>query len=426
MNIDSSLIIAVSIFIITYSIIITEKLHKTIIALVGASFLVLFGVLSQEEAIKFIDFNTIGLLVGMMILVSVTKQTGLFEYIAIKQAKKAEGDPGRILVSFMIITAVLSALLDNVTTIIVMVPITINICRIIGVKPVPFVIAEIFASNIGGTATLIGDPPNILIGSATHLKFLDFIINLAPIAAVTLLVSVLVFRIIFKNEFKQSNSIQDLMNMNENEAIINPILCTKSLIVMVLVIIGFFLHGFLHIESATIAITGAAILLTVGKIDVESALDGVEWTTIFFFIGLFILVGGLEKTGVLEYLAKLTFESTGGNLLLTGLVVLWVSAILSAFIDNIPFVATMIPMLKTFGELSGTGNIDFLWWCLALGACFGGNGTIIGASANVIGIDVLKKSGYSISFKDYFKIAFPMMILTMVIATIYAATVLFR
>jgi len=426
LNYDIQALVAISVFIISYGIIISEKLHKTIIALVGASLLVLFGILSQEEAIRFIDFNTIGLLIGMMILVSVIKQTGLFEYLAIKQAKIAKGNPAKIMISFMVITAILSSLLDNVTTIIVMVPITINICKMIGVKPMPFVIAEIFASNIGGTATLIGDPPNILIGSATHLSFVDFILNLAPVSIVSLIVIVFLFKIIYKKDLKPNSSIQELMQMDENKTITNSTLLIKSLIVMLLVIIGFFLHGALHIGTAAIAIAGAAMLLTIGKIEVEKAFEGVAWTTIFFFVGLFILVGGLEKTGVLEYLAKITFQSTGGNLFLTGLAIIWVSAILSAFLDNIPFVATMIPMIKTFGELSGTGNIDFLWWCLALGACFGGNGTIIGASANVVGIDALKNAGYNISFKDFFKIAFPMMLVTMVIATVYAIFVLFR
>ncbi|MGE5328363.1 MAG: SLC13 family permease [Deltaproteobacteria bacterium] len=419
-------IIALSVFVLSYAVIISEKLHKTIIALVGAAVLVLFGVLSQEEAIGFIDFNTIGLLAGMMIIVSVIKQTGLFEYLAIRQAKKAKGNPVKIMISFLIITAILSAFLDNVTTIIVIVPVTLNICRLIGVNPIPFVICEIFASNIGGTATLIGDPPNILIGSATQLSFSDFIWNLAPISIICILVSIFAFKLIFKKDLQKADSIEKLMEMDEKNAIVDSALLIKSLIVTSLVILGFFLHGALHIGTASIALAGAAILLTIAKVDVEEAFDGVEWTTIFFFVGLFILVGGLEKTGILKYLAKLTFESTGGNILLTGLAILWVSAILSAFIDNIPFVATMIPMIRTFGELSGAGNIDFLWWCLALGACFGGNGTIIGASANVIGVDALKNSGYSISFKEFFKIAFPVMILTMVIATIYARIVLYH
>jgi len=426
LDINLQMCLAISIFIITYAVIISEKLHKTIIALVGAVLLVLLGVLSQEEAIKFIDFNTIGLLVGMMILVAIIKQTGVFEYIAIKLAKRAKGKASKILVSFMVITAILSALLDNVTTIIVIVPVTITICRIIGVKPIQFIIAEIFASNIGGTATLIGDPPNILIGSATHLSFLDFIFNLAPIAVITLLISILVFKYIYRKDLEQTNETQGLMEMDENKAITDLVLLTKSLIVLGFVIIGFFLHEFLHIDTATIAMAGAAILLTIAKIDVETALDGVEWTTILFFIGLFILVGGLEKVGTLESLAKLTFQITGGNLFFTGLAILWTSAILSAFVDNIPFVATMIPLIKEFGILSGGGNIDFLWWCLALGACFGGNGTIIGASANVIGTDILKSSGHEISFKEFFKGAFPMMLLTIVIATIYVIIVLYK
>ena len=420
MGATSSTFIALALFILSYGIIITEKLHKTIIALVGASLLIVFKVISQEEAVKFIDFNTIGLLIGMMVLVTIIKQTGLFEFIAIKQAKAAKGKPMRILMSFMLITAILSAFLDNVTTIIAMIPITLNICRVLGINPIPFTIAEIFASNIGGTATLIGDPPNIMIGSATHLNFADFIIKLAPVSAITMVIVLWIFRMIYKKDLKQDKVSEHIMQLDENKAITDWALLIKSLFVMGFVILGFFLHGTLKLDSATIAISGAAILLTIGKVDVEKAFDAVEWTTIFFFVGLFILVGGLEKVGVLEYLATLTFDISKGNIFFTGLTILWMSALISAFVDNIPFVATMIPLIHKFAELSG-GNVDFLWWCLALGACFGGNGTIIGASANVIGIDILKNSSkYSISFKDYFKVAFPIMLVTMVVATVYA------
>ena len=435
MTLDSLTIIAILLFVISYAIIITEKLHKTIIALVGAALLVVFGVINQEEAIGYIDFNTIGLLLGMMIIVTIIKQTGLFEYIAIKQAKIAKGNPLRIFISFMIITAVLSAFLDNVTTIIVIVPITLNICKVLGVSPIPYVIAEIFASNVGGTATYIGDPPNIMIGSATHLNFPDFIYNLTPVAIFTLVVVVWVFRIIYKNDLKGKGSNQIVLDLDETKAITDRPLLIKSMFVLGLVLFGLFTHGNLHLgfinitmdlSTATIAMAGAAILLSIGKVDVEKVLDGVEWTTIFFFVGLFILVGGLEATRVLEYFANLTFDMTGGNIFLTGITILWVSAILSAFVDNIPFVATMIPMIKDFQELSHGTNVDFLWWCLALGACFGGNGTIIGASANVIGVDILKSGGYKITFKDFFKVAFPIMILTMVIATVYAVVFLWK
>ncbi len=430
---DTPTIIAVSLFILSYGIIVTEKLHKTIIALVGASLLIVFGVITQDEAVGhgsaegYIDYNTIGLLLGMMILVTIIKQTGLFEYIAIKQAKMAKGCSNRIFISFMVITAVLSALLDNVTTIIVMVPVTLNICRVLGVSPVPYVIAEIFTSNIGGTATLIGDPPNIMIGSGTHLDFADFIYNLTPIVIVTLIICLWIFKIIYRKDLNNAKCSIELLDLDESKTITDRTLLIKSLSVMGLVIIGFFLHGALHLESATIAMAGAAILLTIGKVDVEKVLDGVEWTTLFFFIGLFILVGGLEKVGVLEYLAELTFDVTEGDLFFTGLAILWISAIASAFVDNIPFVATMIPMIHKLSELSGGANVDFLWWCLALGACFGGNGTIIGASANVIGSDLLRSgSDYNLSFKSYFKVAFPMMLLTMVIATIYAVIFLWK
>lgn len=419
LNFDAQVFIAIAVFIISYGIIISEKLHKTITALFGAALIVVLGIMSQEEAVRYIDFNTIGLLIGMMVLASAIKRTGMFKYIAVKVANISKGNPSTILIMFMVITGLLSAFLDNVTTIVIMIPITINICRIFGLKPVSFVIAEIFASNIGGTATLIGDPPNILIGSATHLGFNDFIINLAPVSIIALAVSILFFLKIFKNELHQKNGVQALINLDESNIITDKKLLIKSLLVLGGVILGFFLHDILHLGSATIAITGAAVILIIGKIDVKKTLEDVEWPTILFFAGLFILVGGLQKTGVLELLAKLTFQVSQGNIFITGLAILFISAILSAFIDNIPFVATMIPLIKTFGELSGSGNIDFLWWCLALGACFGGNGTIIGASANVIAIDTLKSNGYTISFKEFFKVAFPMMIITIVIAAAY-------
>lgn len=417
-------LIALVIFVISYAVIISEKIHKTVVSLAGASLLILFGVISQEEAVDYIDFNTIGLLLGMMILVSIIKQTGIFEFIAIRQAKMSKGRPIRIMASFALLTGILSAFLDNVTTIIVVIPVTLNICKVLGISPIPFVVSQIFASNIGGTATLVGDPPNIMIGSAADFTFADFIYNLAPIAAIVLVITTGLFLLIYREKLKLDNPIASL-GLDEKNAIKNKGLLYKSLLVMGLVILGLFLHGVLHLESATIAIAGAVVLLTISKIDVSKVMEGVEWKTIFFFVGLFILVGGLEKTGILRYLAGLTFEATGGNLFFTGLAMLWVSAVLSAFIDNIPFVATVIPMIITFAELSGGANVDFLWWCLSLGACFGGNGTIIGASANVVGTDILKSNGYDISFFDYLKIAFPLMLLSVIAASIYAAFILF-
>lgn len=417
--------IAVALFVLTYIFLISEKFHKTTVALLGAALLIVTGVLTQEEAIRYIDFNTLGLLLGMMILVSITSQTGLFEYLAIKLAKLAKGSPTRILINFMAITALLSALLDNVTTVIVIIPITVYICRTIKINPIGLVIGEIFASNIGGTATLIGDPPNIIIGSAANLAFSDFIIKLAPISIITLVVVIYLFKIIYKNDLKIKGYSEDIMKLDEREMIKNKPLLIKSIAVLFTVIIAFFMHGMLHLSSATIAVAGACVLLAFSNVDIKEVFSEVEWTTILFFTGLFILVGGLEKTGVLEQLARYSFEATGGNILLTGISILWISAVLSACVDNIPFVATMIPMIKSFGALSGAHDVNFLWWCLALGACFGGNGTIIGASANVLGIDIMKNEGYDISFKGYFKIAFPLMLLTIIIATIYCVLVLY-
>ncbi len=425
MQYDWQVLTAVTLFILTYSIIVSEKIHKTTAALFGASLLIILGVVSQEEAVGFIDFNTIGLLMGMMILVSITRQTGLFEYLAIWQVRKSKGKPAGILVSLALLTGILSAFLDNVTTIIVIVPLTLSICKILGVNPIPFVTTQIFASNIGGTATLIGDPPNIMIGSATHLNFIDFIYNLAPLCFVLLIIVVFIFRIVFQKELKAAGAAQRLLKLDEKKVITDRKLLRKCLIVLGLVVCTLFLHGVLNLETATIAVSGASILLIISGVETAKILKAIEWRTIFFFIGLFILVGGLEKVGILNYIAALTFNVSGGDLLLTGIAILWLAAILSCFVDNIPFVAAMIPMLNTFCELSGTGNIDYLWWCLALGACFGGNGTIIGASANVVGTEILKSRGKSVTFFEYSRLAFPLMIFTVIAATIYAVIFLY-
>jgi len=412
---------AISIFLLIYGLIIAEKIHRTIVAMIGGVLMVSLGIVNQETALHHIDFNTLGLLVGMMIIVGVTAETGLFKYIAILSAKKAKGEPVRIMVALTLITAVGSAFLDNVTTVLLMVPVTFSITRQLRVNPVPFLIAQIFASNVGGTATLIGDPPNIMIGSAVkELTFMAFISNLAPIAAIVMAVYIPIFVWMFRKKIQTAPELkQSIMDLDEKAVISDRKLLYKCVAVLGITIIGFFLHQLLHLESATVALAGAFLLLLLtGEHMMEEAFTKVEWTTIFFFIGLFVLVSGLVETGVIAKLAEQAIELTGGDVVATSMLILWLSAIASAFLDNIPFVATMIPMIQEMGNM-GVSNLEPLWWSLALGACLGGNGSLIGASANLIVAGLSGKEGHPIRFVQFIKIGFPLMLLSIVLSSIY-------
>ncbi|WP_282057375.1 ArsB/NhaD family transporter [Clostridium botulinum] len=407
------------IFIIVYALIISEKVNRVVASLGGAAIMLILKLITQEKAFLKIDFNTIGLLVGMMIIVNITKRTGVFEYIAIKAAKFSKGNPIKILILFSVITAVLSGVLDNVTTVLLIVPVTLVITKTLEIDPIPFLMCEIFASNIGGTATLIGDPPNLMIGSAAGLSFLDFVKNLAPVIIIILTVTLLGIRQLYKNSMKTSEEDKKkIMALDESKAIRDMSLMKKCLTVLFLTLIGFLTHSYLGFESATIAIAGSAILLAISKVEPDEILQETEWGTIFFFIGLFIMTGVLEDVGIMEVLAQKTLSLTKGNLVMTGIFVLWISAIASAFIDNIPFVATMIPLIKAMGTMGGMDIVP-LWGALSLGACLGGNGTMIGASANLVVIGIAEKSGYKISFKDYFKLGFPVMLVSIIICTAY-------
>ncbi|NLI91119.1 MAG: ArsB/NhaD family transporter [Peptococcaceae bacterium] len=417
------MLISSLIFVAAYILIVSEKIDRVIVAVGGGILMVLVGTFSidysQESAFRAIDFNTLGLLISMMIIVMITQRTGIFQYLSIKMVKLAKGEPWLILVYLSLVTAVTSAFLDNVTTILLILPITFDVCKELNLRPVPFIISQIFASNIGGTATLIGDPPNIMIGSKAGLTFMDFIINVAPAIIIILPVSIFAFVIIYRKYlYTDPHNKQKVMLLNEKEAIKDPVLLKKSLTVLALTILGFMLHGELHFESSTMAITGAVILTLISGVSVEHILKEVEWKTIFFFAGLFMLVGGIEKAGVLEFIANNIVKATGSNLLLLGIAILWVSAIVSAFVDNIPFTATMIPLIKDVGALTGIG-ITPLWWALSLGACLGGNGTIIGASANVVASGMAEEVGYKITFGQYFKVCFPVMVITIIISTVY-------
>lgn len=414
-------IIAIGIFLVTYAFIISEKLHRTIVAMFGGILMILFGVIDQEQAVHHIDFNTLGLLIGMMILVAITAQTGVFKYMAIRAAKAAKGDPLRILIYLSLITAAASAFLDNVTTVLLIVPVTFSIARQLQVNPLPYLISEIIASNVGGTATLIGDPPNIMIGSSVpELDFMAFLTNLAPVVIVIMIATVFCFALIYRKDLKTTPELKTkIMSLNELDEITDSKLLKKSPTVLGLTIVGFMLHGMLHLESATIALTGAFLLLLItGEHYLEEAISKVEWTTIFFFVGLFVLVSGLVETGVIAKLAAEAINLTGGDAMKTSFLILWLSAIASAFVDNIPFVATMIPMIKEMGAL-GITNLEPLWWSLALGACLGGNGTLIGASANVIVAGLAAKEGHHISFVGFLKVAFPLMIMSIILSHAY-------
>nr|WP_149736427.1 ArsB/NhaD family transporter [Propionispora hippei] len=411
---------SIAIFIIVYALIIREQFHRMTVALTGGLLMLLTGFISQETALKeAIDFNTLGLLIGMMLLVTITRRTGVFEAIAIWAAHITGGYPFRLLALLSLITALASAFLDNVTTVLLTVPITLTLTDKLEINPLPFLISEIIASNIGGTATLIGDPPNIMIGSAAGLDFNSFLLQLAPISLLILLVTIGLLLLIYRQELQTTEENRlALLALNYRDEIKDQALLRKSLAVLVLTILAFMLHGTLHLESATVALTGAAVLLLISREEPEAVLLHVEWPTIFFFVGLFVLVGGLKATGVIGALAKWSLTLTQGNVLQTSLLVLWVSAIASAFIDNIPFVATMIPLLKEMGQLGGLA-LDPVWWSLALGACLGGNGTLIGASANVIVAGIAEKNGVLLSFRTYFKVAFPLMLVSVLLSHLY-------
>ena len=411
--------IVLSIFIVTYIFIISEKIDRTIISFFGATMLILLGILSQEEALHFIDFNTIGLLIGMMIIVNVLKTTGVFQYIAIKTAKLAKGDPWRIIMFLCIVTAVLSAFLDNVTTVLLIAPVTLVITETLEVNPLPFLVPQIISSNVGGTGTLVGDPPNIMIGSISGLGFMDFILNTGPIALVILIVTIFIFKFIYGRKITVDEAQKKkLLMFDEQKAIKEKSLLIKSLSVLFLTVIGFSLHEVMGLESASVALIGASTMLLLTRADIEVVLHEIEWPTIFFFAFLFMLVGGLEKVGLIDMLAEKITETAETNFFLTALLMLWGSAIISSFLDNIPFVATMIPLISKMSVMTSI-DVTPLWWALSLGACLGGNGTLIGASANVIVAGILEKNKYRLSFIDYIKVGFPMMIISIIMASVY-------
>ncbi len=432
------MILSLAIFVVCYFFIATEKIDKTITALLGACLMVALHLITYESALDKVDLNVIYLLIGMMVIVNILASTGVFEWIAIVVARTAGGDSVRLLLLLCLVTAVLSAFLDNVTTIILIAPVTILITQLLEIPTVPFLIVEAIASNIGGTGTMIGDPPNILIGSKSHLTFIDFIVHLGPISIVVLMVILLLVTLLIKGkslgkQFDVSEKAkQRLVDAYPEEAIINPGRLKKALLVLGMVFTGFFTGHLLDIETGVFALGGAMLMALVCRIDIHEALAKVEWNTILFFVGLFMLVGALEENGLFDLVGHRLVAMTSGNLLMTCIAILWFSAIFSTCVDNIPLVIATIPIINTsipsFAQdmnlilgspEANTLIAEPLYWSLALGACLGGNGSLIGASANVVVAQIAKRNSYRLSFMDFTRVGFPVMLLSVALATAY-------
>jgi Na+/H+ antiporter NhaD/arsenite permease-like protein len=420
-------IAAVVIFLVCYAFIISEKINRSVIAMVGALLLVSLGIVDLHDAYtKHIHWATIFLLLGMMILVGIANKSGIFQYIAIWTAKSANGDPVKILVRLAILTALGAAFIDNVTTVLLIAPITIAIVQVLKISPVPFLITEILICNIGGASTLVGDPPNIMIGAAAKMTFNDFLFHITPFIVAATALTILFLKFYYRKHLHVEEQYkQALQDINPRDYIRDIALAKKSLFVFALTLVGFMTHQFLGLEPATVAMGGATLLMLIGvkESDMEGVYHTVEWITIFFFAGLFVLVGGLVDVGIIEKFAKWTLNVTGGNLTLTSFAILWAAGIASAFVDNIPLVATMIPLINTMGDPALdpalAEHLRTLWWSLALGACLGGNGTLIASSANLVVASVAVREGTPISFVEFLKISVPVTLASLALATLY-------
>jgi Na+/H+ antiporter NhaD/arsenite permease-like protein len=414
----ATVVLGLAVFLGTYVLIATERIHKTIAAMAGGVAMILLGIVSQEQAFEHIDFNVIFLLAGMMILAGIIRKTGVFGWMAVRAARFAGGDAYRVLVVMSVITAVASALLDNVTTVVLVGPITLFLAARLGLNPMPLIIAEILSSNIGGTATLIGDPPNILIASAANIDFATFFLNMAPLSAIVLVVFLVAARWLFRGQLVVDPEMRDaLLALDERQMITDPTLLRSSLIVLGLTMLGFVLHGPLGYEPATVALTGAVALMVVARENPHEVLREVEWPTLFFFIGLFMLIAGVIEIGMIEAIATALTDLTGGALAGGAIVILWLSAVLSGVVDNIPYTATMLPVVEQMSEPHGGSQA--LWWALAAGADMGGNLTIIGASANVILASMSEREGHPIGFWTFMKYAVPVTLGSILISTAY-------
>jgi Na+/H+ antiporter NhaD/arsenite permease-like protein len=412
-------LLSVLIFVVALAVIASDRVHRTKVALLAAALVVLTGVLEQEQAIESVDFNTIGLLAGMMVVVRQTEKTGLYDYIAVRAGQISGGTPFGLVLALGGVAAVLSPFLDNLTVILLIVPITFVIADTLDINPLPLVIVEVMASNIGGTATLIGDPPNIIIAGATGLSFMDFVKNLAPIVVVTLLVVLPGLYLFYRRDLEAAPEKRDrLLALDARASIRDSALLRRLSPVLVGTLLAFFVHQALHIEPATVALTGATIMLLLSPQPIEDALEEIEWSTLFFFVALFVVVGGLEETGALEEVARGITDVTGDSFPATVLAITWVSAFASAAVDNIPFTTAMIPVVRDVQTITGNDS-DTYWWALALGADFGGNGTLIGAAANVAAAGLSERAGYPISFLSFLKVGMAVMVSSVLLATAY-------
>ena len=422
--------VSAAVLALTYAVVISGRLNRAVVALIGATFIIVIGALDQNAAISGVNWDTIGLLTGMMILVSISRRSGLFQYLAVWSAQKAKASPAGILIMLQLVTALVSALLNNVSTVLLVAPVTLAITEELDVPAFPFLFAEIFASNIGGTATLIGDPPNILIGSSAGLDFNAFLFNLAPVIVVVLAVQLLMVHLVWGRKLNASPESRALvMGMNAPGLITDTVLLRQAVCVIGIVLVAFIFAGPLHLGPATIALGGAAVLMLLDNWQHQNAQQSenvhrtfadVEWTTIFFFIALFVIVHAVEVSGLLDILAWRLVSATGGDLATTGAAILWMSAGLSAILDNIPFVATMIPLIKNMAPAyGGLAHIEPLWWCLALGACLGGNGTLVGAAANLAVVGIAERNAVRMSFVQYLVYGLPMMLMSIAICQVY-------
>ncbi len=410
--------LAAAIFLVAYALIASDRIDRTAVALAGGLGMVILGIIDQEEAFGAIDFNVIFLLAGMMILAGILRRTGFFQWIAIRVVRISRGEPLRLLILLSVVTAVLSAFLDNVTTVVLVVPVTLYVASVLGISPMPFLVAQILASNIGGSATLIGDPPNILIGSASGLDFTEFLFNMAPAAIIIMVVFVALTPLLFRRQLQGStNGVEALLALDDSAVINDPALLRRALAVLTLTIIAFVFQGPLGLETATIALFGATVLLLVTRIDPEPAFREVDWPTLFFFVGLFMLVEGIVATGIVRAIGETLIDATGGQSVPTTIGLLWLSGIASGIVDNIPYTVTMIPVVEQLGETHIA--IEPLWWSLALGACLGGNATIVGASANVVVANLSGRAGQPIGFLSFLRLGLIVTGLSLIISTAY-------
>ncbi len=416
-------IAAVVIFVCAYALLASEKVHRTKVALVGAALMLLLRITDSEHAFfsdhTGVEWNVVFLLLGMMVIVAVLRRTGVFEYVAIWAAKRTRGRPYALMVMLCVLTAVASALLDNVTTVLLIAPVTFLVCERLGLRPVPYLMAEVFASNIGGTATLVGDPPNIIIAARGGLTFNDFLVHLTPIVVVLMVAFCLLARWLFRADFVYDpERAASVMRLNEREAITDRGLLVKGLGVLGLVMLGFVLHPVLHYEPSVVALLGAGLLLLITDVDPGDAMREVEWPTLAFFAGLFIMVGGLVETGVIADISQATADATDGRLGVATMALLGGSAVLSAIVDNIPYVATMSPVVSDLVAAHGSGG-HVLWWALALGADLGGNATAIGASANVVALGIAEREGHPIGFWEFTKYGLVVTLVTVALCVPY-------